>query len=295
MLPASVGGNRVPVTAQLVQADEDTVRDVIHSFNEIGLASLDPRWAGGRPRRLSPDDKDFVVATATTRPAKVGQPFTRWSLLSEQWKQRGALRRYRAWLSRADGCGHWWHRLSSAGWRIFCCSSHLKTSVLLYKTLAFRPRPSLHPFRPNFVASAGPIRVPREGPPDPTAKCRRADNRNGPENHRIPQPVICCCVPAARDSCSPVPSRKRLVEQGGLERGCGLAPCSPAPPPSALRPRAGAGVRWGRARGGPEEGSDGGSVGWCRRCGGTGARCPWMTSNLPDGASGKSAIGQHRS
>ncbi|MDQ0773204.1 hypothetical protein QF026_001670 [Streptomyces aurantiacus] len=35
MLPASAGGNRVPVIAQLVQADEDTVRDVIHRFNEI--------------------------------------------------------------------------------------------------------------------------------------------------------------------------------------------------------------------------------------------------------------------
>ncbi|GAA3902023.1 hypothetical protein GCM10023084_63150 [Streptomyces lacrimifluminis] len=34
MLPASAGGNRVPVIAQLVQADEDTVRDVIHAFNE---------------------------------------------------------------------------------------------------------------------------------------------------------------------------------------------------------------------------------------------------------------------
>jgi hypothetical protein len=33
MLPASVGGNRVPVIAQLVQADEDTVREVIHRFN----------------------------------------------------------------------------------------------------------------------------------------------------------------------------------------------------------------------------------------------------------------------
>jgi hypothetical protein len=32
----------VPVIAQLVQADEDTVRDVIHRFNEIGLACLDP-------------------------------------------------------------------------------------------------------------------------------------------------------------------------------------------------------------------------------------------------------------
>ncbi|WP_405657875.1 IS630 family transposase [Streptomyces sp. NBC_01166] len=80
MLLASAGGNRVPVIAQLVQADEDTVRDVIHRFNEIGLACLDPRWAGGRPRQLTPDDEDFVVATATTRPTKLGQPFTRWSI-----------------------------------------------------------------------------------------------------------------------------------------------------------------------------------------------------------------------
>jgi len=32
MLPASAGGNRVPVIAQLVQADEDTVRDVTHRW-----------------------------------------------------------------------------------------------------------------------------------------------------------------------------------------------------------------------------------------------------------------------
>ncbi|MFG2909191.1 IS630 family transposase [Kitasatospora sp. NPDC048286] len=80
MLLASAGGNRVPVIAQLVQADEDTVRDLIHRFNEIGLACLDPRWAGGRPRLLNLDDEDFVVQTATTRPTKLGQPFTRWSI-----------------------------------------------------------------------------------------------------------------------------------------------------------------------------------------------------------------------
>src|SRR3954471_3045468 len=80
MLLASAGGNRVPVIAQLVQVDEDTVRDVIHRFNEIGLACLDPQWAGGRPRLLSRDDEDFVVQTATARPIKLGQPFTRWSL-----------------------------------------------------------------------------------------------------------------------------------------------------------------------------------------------------------------------
>lgn len=80
MLLASAGGNSVPVVARPVQADEDTVRDVIHKRNEIGLACLDPRWAGGRPRLLTADDEDFVIQTATTRPTKLGKPFTRWSI-----------------------------------------------------------------------------------------------------------------------------------------------------------------------------------------------------------------------
>ncbi|MGW5974439.1 helix-turn-helix domain-containing protein [Streptomyces sp. NPDC055186] len=80
-LPASAGGNTVPVIARFVQVGEDTVRDVIHRFNEIGLACLGPS-VGGRPsspRLLSGDDEDFVVATATTRPTELGQPFTCWS------------------------------------------------------------------------------------------------------------------------------------------------------------------------------------------------------------------------
>jgi transposase len=92
MLLASAGGNRVPVIAQLVQADEDTVREVIHRFNEIGLACLDPQWAGGRPRLLSDDDEDFVIQTAITRPTKLGQPFTRWS-----------IRKLAAYLRRVHG------------------------------------------------------------------------------------------------------------------------------------------------------------------------------------------------
>ncbi|WP_443063261.1 helix-turn-helix domain-containing protein [Streptomyces sp. NBC_00445] len=54
--------------------NKDTVRDVIHRFNEIGLACLDPQCAGGRPRRLSPDDEDFVIQTATTRPPSSASP-----------------------------------------------------------------------------------------------------------------------------------------------------------------------------------------------------------------------------
>ncbi|GHE95065.1 hypothetical protein GCM10014715_59100 [Streptomyces spiralis] len=53
MLPASAGGNRVPVIAQLVQSDEVTVRDVIHRFNEMGLACLDSS-VGGRARGPGP-------------------------------------------------------------------------------------------------------------------------------------------------------------------------------------------------------------------------------------------------
>jgi hypothetical protein len=49
MILASAGGNRVPVIARLVPADEETVRDVILRFNEIGLACVDPRWAAGGP------------------------------------------------------------------------------------------------------------------------------------------------------------------------------------------------------------------------------------------------------
>jgi transposase len=77
---ASASGNSVPAIARLVAADEDTVREVIHRFNEVGMGALDPRWAGGRPRRISAEDEAFLVETATTRPSRLGQPFTHWSL-----------------------------------------------------------------------------------------------------------------------------------------------------------------------------------------------------------------------
>jgi transposase len=53
---------------------------LFHQFNELGMRSLDPRWAGGRPRRISAEDEAFLVATATTRPGRLGQPFTHWSV-----------------------------------------------------------------------------------------------------------------------------------------------------------------------------------------------------------------------
>ena len=62
IIMASAPGTLVPAIARLVAADEDTVRDVIHAFNAKGLAALDPRWAGGRPRLISDDDIDVIVA-----------------------------------------------------------------------------------------------------------------------------------------------------------------------------------------------------------------------------------------
>ena len=80
VIQASAGGNTVPVIARLVSTSEDRVREMIHRFNDIGMRSLDPQWAGGRPRRITIDDEGFIVATATARPEALGQPFTRWSI-----------------------------------------------------------------------------------------------------------------------------------------------------------------------------------------------------------------------
>jgi transposase len=80
IIMASASGTTVPAIARLVAADEDTVRDVVHAFNEKGLAALDPQWAGGRPRLITNEDVEFIVTAATTRPEKLGLPFTHWSL-----------------------------------------------------------------------------------------------------------------------------------------------------------------------------------------------------------------------
>ena len=80
IIMASAPGTLVPAIARLVAADEGTVRDVIHTFNAKGLAALDPRWAGGRPRLISDGDIEVIVTAARTRPEKPGQPFTHWSL-----------------------------------------------------------------------------------------------------------------------------------------------------------------------------------------------------------------------
>ncbi|MCA1699071.1 MAG: IS630 family transposase, partial [Actinobacteria bacterium] len=67
--------------AALVGTDETHVRKVIHAFNERGFASLDPEPRGGRPRRITAEQRARIIAVAGARPDTLGVPATRWSLV----------------------------------------------------------------------------------------------------------------------------------------------------------------------------------------------------------------------
>jgi transposase len=103
IIMASASGTTVPAIATLVQADDDTVRDVIHAFNQQGLAALDPRWAGGRPRLISAEDEAFIVQTATTRPEKLAARSPTGAPAS--WPATWPTTRSASWRSGGSGCG----------------------------------------------------------------------------------------------------------------------------------------------------------------------------------------------
>ena len=66
--------------ARALGSTPDRVREVIHRFNQDGLASLAPKWRGGRPRRITASMRAEIVRIATTRPQLLKEPYTRWSL-----------------------------------------------------------------------------------------------------------------------------------------------------------------------------------------------------------------------
>ena len=80
ILLASVTLMSPPEIARMLLTDESHVRKVIHDFNERGFDSLRPRFGGGRPRRISSEDEQRIVALAGARPDSLGVPYTRWSL-----------------------------------------------------------------------------------------------------------------------------------------------------------------------------------------------------------------------
>jgi transposase len=77
---ASATKMSAPQIAALVGSDESHVRKVIQAFNERGFGSLDPELRGGRPRRITAEQRARIVAVAGARPDTLGVPATRWSL-----------------------------------------------------------------------------------------------------------------------------------------------------------------------------------------------------------------------
>jgi transposase len=77
---ASATRMAVSQIATLVGTDESHVRKVIHAFNERGFSSLDPEQRGGRPRRITAEQRARIIAVAGARPDTLGVPATRWSL-----------------------------------------------------------------------------------------------------------------------------------------------------------------------------------------------------------------------
>jgi transposase len=73
---ASAQGRSAADAAGMFAATAQYGREVIHAFNELGFAALDPKWSGGRPRRIGPAAAEMVARVAKTPP----QQLTTWSL-----------------------------------------------------------------------------------------------------------------------------------------------------------------------------------------------------------------------
>jgi transposase len=77
---ASFQGRSASEAAAMFAASPQYVREVIHAFNTRGFAALDPKWSGGRPARFGPVVRELICRIAKTPPARLGRPFTTWSL-----------------------------------------------------------------------------------------------------------------------------------------------------------------------------------------------------------------------
>ncbi len=80
LLFASFQGQSVTQIALMHQASATHIAELIHAFNAEGFPALDPRWGGGRPRRIDPDERAGIVKVALARPRELGEPFSSWSL-----------------------------------------------------------------------------------------------------------------------------------------------------------------------------------------------------------------------
>lgn len=73
-------GQRVPHIAARLGVAENTVRNWLHRFNELGVPGICDEVRTGRPPTYSADEVSVVVATALTKPDDLSQPFGHWTL-----------------------------------------------------------------------------------------------------------------------------------------------------------------------------------------------------------------------
>lgn len=77
---SSAQGFTPPYIARLVGYSPDWVRTLIREFNLHGFKMLKPHWKAGGNWKFTQEQKDQLVALATTRPRDLGLPFGQWSL-----------------------------------------------------------------------------------------------------------------------------------------------------------------------------------------------------------------------
>jgi transposase len=80
MALASTQGRSVPEIAVMFAAKEQTVRELIRAFNERGFAALDPKARRGSMPKIGPQVREQICRVAKSDPARLGCPFTCWSL-----------------------------------------------------------------------------------------------------------------------------------------------------------------------------------------------------------------------
>ncbi|HEX5494197.1 MAG TPA: helix-turn-helix domain-containing protein [Mycobacteriales bacterium] len=68
----SAQGQAVRDITSLLGVGEDYVREVIHAFNKRGFPALDPKWSGGRPRRIGEQVRERICLIARMSPADWG-------------------------------------------------------------------------------------------------------------------------------------------------------------------------------------------------------------------------------
>jgi transposase len=72
-------GQAVGDITSLLQVSDDYVHDVIHAFNERGFDALNPKWSGGRPRRIGEQRRERICLITRTSPAEWGiTAFSTW-------------------------------------------------------------------------------------------------------------------------------------------------------------------------------------------------------------------------